>query len=110
MNWSLVLNGVLVVAVVVLVGFIAPVLIELWQISRIVKKELSPLISKLNTTIDEVNTELSRVDGIVQSAERVSKTVDSTTKAAQEVISSPLIKLVSISAGIKKALSTFGKK
>lgn len=110
MNWSLVLNGVLVVAVVVLVGFIVPVLIELWQISRIVKKELSPLISKLNTTIDEVNTELSRVDGIVQSAERVSKTVDSTTKAAQEVISSPLIKLVSISAGIKKALSTFGKK
>lgn len=110
MNWSLVLNGVLVVAVVVLIGFIVPVLIELWQIGRIVKKELSPLINKLNTTIDEINTELSRVDGIVQSAERVSKTVDSTTKAAQQVISSPLIKLVSISAGVKKALSTFGKK
>ena len=67
------------------------------------------MMAKLQITVDEVNSELARVDKIVESAENLSQTVDSTTKVAQEIISSPLIKLAALSAGIKKAFGTLSK-
>lgn len=117
MNWSLVLNTVVVIAVVVLVGFIGLVSVQLFRtlgslkkLSDEVEREIKPMAQKLQTTIDGVNQELSRVEGIVKSAEGLSKKVDATTKVAQEMISSPLIKVAALSAGIKKAVGALVKK
>ncbi len=117
MNWSTVLNTIIVLAIVTLIGFISSVLVQLFrtlgsinQIVKDVNEEVVPMAEKLQLTIDEVNTELSRVDGIVKSAEGVSRKVDATTKVAQEIISSPLIKVAALSAGVKKAFGALVKK
>lgn len=118
MNWPLVLNTALVVAAVALAVFFILVLIQLTKtlnsINEFVKeinRDVPPLLTKLQTTIDEVNDELGRVDEIVQTVQEVSEKVSVTTKIAQEIVSSPLIKVASISAGAKKAIDTLmGRK
>lgn len=118
MNWPLILNAALVLAVVALAVFFIMVLIQLTKtlssINEFVKeinRDIPPLLTKLQTTIDEVNDELGRVDEIVQTVQEVSEKVSVTTSVAQEIISSPLIKVASISAGARKAIDTLmGKK
>lgn len=118
MNWPLVLNVILVVVATALAVFFIMVLNQLTKtlssINEFVKeinRDVPPLLTKLQTTIDEVNDELGRVDEIVQSVQEVSEKVSVTSRIVQEIISSPLIKVASFSAGAKKAFDTLvGKK
>lgn len=114
MDWGVVLNIALVVLVIFGIAILAQLFRMLGSLNNLVKsinKEVSPLLTKLQTTIDDVNSELERVDEIVASVAEVSEKVQVTTRIAQEVISSPLIKLASFSAGTKKALaSLIGRK
>jgi len=50
------------------------------------------------------------VDDIVESVQEVTDKISSTTRIAQEAISSPLIKIASYSFGARKALKSFLKK
>jgi predicted PurR-regulated permease PerM len=51
--------------------------------------KLPPLIDKASTTLDEVNIEMARVDGLVTQLEEVSDRVTSTTRAASEIVGAP---------------------
>lgn len=114
MDWGIVLNIALVVLVIFAIAILAQVFRVLGNLNNLAKgvsEEIPPLLAKLQTTVDDINTELERVDEIVASVAEVSEKVQATTRLAQEVVSSPLIKLASFSAGTKKALSSLlGRK
>lgn len=71
-----------------------------------VRVETVPLMTKFQTTMDHVNTELDRVDGILTAVESMSQKANNVTKVVQEVVTSPVVKAIGIGAGAGKA---FGK-
>ncbi|MBU4241394.1 MAG: hypothetical protein KKE43_07845, partial [Actinobacteria bacterium] len=71
-----------------------------------VRVETVPLMTRLQITMDHVNTELDRVDGILTAVESMSEKVNNVTKVVQEVVTSPVVKAIGIGAGAGKA---FGK-
>lgn len=117
MNWSLIIDLILVSLVAVLVGFFA---YALWQLSKILRtlnvllkdagKTIPPLLEKFEKTLDVVKSEVERAEEIMRSVEEVSEKVSAVGHLAQEIISSPLIKLASFSAGARKAIQTFLKR
>ncbi len=52
--------------------------------------KLIPLIEKADVTVDALNAELMRVDGIVTRFEEVSDHVGTTTRAVQGVVNAPV--------------------
>jgi hypothetical protein len=72
---------------------------------------LIPLIEKASMTVDSLNVELERVDGIVAQLEEVSDTVSSTTRAAQGVMNAPVAAIVGLSERARRFTSIlFGRR
>lgn len=101
---------ILTLSAVVLVFFLSMVLYRVASILSRVDAEVTPIIKRLETTIDEVNLELARLDEIVKAGESVAEKVNATTRLAQEAIASPLIRMISLSAGVKKAFDRMAPK
>ena len=70
-------------------------------------KEFVPILSRLQTTVDEVNSELGKIDEITGSVVHVTGAIENTTSAVQSAISSPVKKMAGVSAGVSEALSSF---
>jgi uncharacterized protein YoxC len=66
---------------------------------------LPPLIDRVTTTLDSVNAELARVDGVVTQLEEVSDRVNSTTRAAQEMVEAPAAAVSGIAENIRAFFS-----
>lgn len=64
-------------------------------------ESLPALIEQASATLDTVDREMGRVDGIVSRFEDVSDTVSATTRAATEAVRVPLVKLAGVSGGVK---------
>ncbi len=75
-----------------------------------VRVETIPLITRLQTTMDHVNNELDRVDGILTAVESMSERANSATKVVQEVVTSPLVKAIGVGAGAGKAYSKWKRR
>lgn len=71
------------------------------------RERLTPLLEKADVTVDAINVELLRLDGIVTQVEEVSGTVSSTTRVASELIRSPVNKVAEVGS---KLLSAFRKR
>ncbi len=117
MSWYFIMYVVLTILAAVLVFFICMVLLRLSRTleslnSMIidVQAEITPLLSELRVTIDQVNSELNTVDEVVQSVQEMGDKVTATATVLQEIIASPLIKVVSFSAGAKKAIGSLLRK
>ena len=72
-----------------------------------VKEETVPLLSEVKTTVEGVNKELDRADGIVESTGNIIHSVERLTAVIETTVSSPLMKLVAFSAGASKAAKNF---
>lgn len=72
-----------------------------------VNHEVVPILTRLQTTVDEVNSELGKIDDITGSAVTVATTLEQTTTAVQTAISTPVKKVAAVSAGMGEAISTF---
>ena len=70
-------------------------------------REFVPILSRLQTTVDEVNSELSKIDEITGSVVQVTGAIEHTTSAVQSAISTPVKKVAGVSAGLGEALSSF---
>ncbi len=70
-------------------------------------KEFVPILSRLQTTVDEVNSELGKIDEITGSVVHVTGAIQNTTSAVQSAISSPVKKMAGVSAGVSEAVSSF---
>jgi len=69
-----------------------------------IRKEAIPLMARIETTIDHINNEMGYVDGVLKSAEKLAARANSMTQAAQSLITSPLVKVLSLGLGVQKAL------
>ncbi|HEY0637740.1 MAG TPA: DUF948 domain-containing protein [Pseudonocardiaceae bacterium] len=63
-----------------------------------------PLLAGANTTIDHVNTQLSRVDGVTANARAVSANVSTLTALFTATLGGPLVKAAAFSYGVNRAL------
>lgn len=69
-----------------------------------IRKEAVPLMGKFETTMDHINDEMGYVDGILRSGEKLAERVNSMTRALQQVVTSPLVRILSLGVGVQRAL------
>ncbi len=76
-----------------------------------IRDETVPLLGEVKTTVQSVNKELDRADGLLESAGNIAKTAERLTSTVEKAVSSPLTKVIAFSAGAAKAAKKFaGKK
>ncbi|MCP3801261.1 DUF948 domain-containing protein [Allokutzneria sp. A3M-2-11 16] len=63
-----------------------------------------PLFTGANTTLNHVNTQLERVDGITANARAVSGNVSALTSLFTATLGGPLVKAAALSYGVSKAV------
>ncbi len=68
------------------------------------RSETIATVTELRRTVELATGELERVDHILDSAERITGTVDSTSRLTHRALAPPLIKSVSFFAGSARAL------
>lgn len=73
---------------------------------RRARENSDPLFTGANTTLDHVNTQLQRVDGITANARAVSSNVSALTSLFTATLGGPLVKTAAFSYGVSKALKS----
>jgi ABC-type transporter Mla subunit MlaD len=108
MDTASVLGILLTVLAIALVAFAIYVLVIVLRLARElhaataeVRTKLVPLIDKADVTLDLMNAELLRVDGIVSNIEQVSGAVSS----ASDVIRGPVNVVQKLGMGLARAFS-----
>jgi predicted PurR-regulated permease PerM len=102
-----------VVGTLVVIGFFVAFLGLLRTLRRLtesieeLRAHVVPLAGQWRQTVDQANAELTRVDGLITSAESVSQTVDSASRLAYLALSNPVIKLLAFTSGTGAALRRF---
>jgi hypothetical protein len=94
------------IAVVVLIFAV----LELTRATRALRETVEelqaqtlPVVQSLRSTVDAANAELDRVDGLLQTAETVTATVDSASRLAYLALSNPVIKVLAFLSGTGRA-------
>jgi hypothetical protein len=75
-----------------------------------VHDETVPLLVDVHTGVVQTNQELKRVDGLIDRAESISGTVDSTSKLAYKLFANPAVKIIAVGAGGARALRQLRKR
>ncbi len=115
MSLNTVLQIVLSISIIAMIAFVIVVLNQMRKtllsvddLAKSVNSELIPLIIKAQITLEEVNTELERVDGIVTSFKEVSDKVQNSTDiakgVAKKVVSTPAMGLAGVVSGARAVL------
>jgi hypothetical protein len=95
-----------VVAVVLLVLIVVAVNKTLTSLRLTIeqfRRETLPVVDELHRTVTTANTELARLDGLLDSATSVTATVDSASHLAYLAFSNPVIKAMALATGTAKA-------
>jgi len=71
------------------------------------RKETVPLLGEVRVTVTDVNRELDRVDGTLDSVARITKTVERVTGLFEQAMSGPLVKIAAAGAGLGRAVRRF---
>jgi hypothetical protein len=69
------------------------------------RQETVPLLREVKTTVEKTNRELDRVDAMLVNANEIVGRVEKLSGLAQEAAGSPLVKIISFGAGIRKGMS-----
>ncbi len=64
-----------------------------------------PLLDKAGRTLDNVNTEIVKVDDIVTQIEEVSDRVGATTRTAQEIVGAPVAAVMGLGDRVRRVVS-----
>jgi uncharacterized protein YoxC len=86
----------------VLVGTVA-VLQSTKTLIDSMREETVPLLREVKGSVERTNRELDRVDGMLESAGVVMGRVEKLSGLVEQAAASPLVKIISIGAGIRKA-------
>lgn len=63
-----------------------------------------PLLTDVHTAVRQANGDLARVDGLLETAESITGTVDSASRLAYAAFSNPLLKVVAFATGTTRAV------
>ncbi|HVE46352.1 MAG TPA: DUF948 domain-containing protein [Acidimicrobiales bacterium] len=98
------------VAVIIAVGVLVAVS-SLTRTLRVVRttvedlnRQAQPILADMRTAVATANTELARVDEIIDRAESIGGTVDSASRLAYLAFSNPIIKAVALGSGTSRAV------
>ena len=69
------------------------------------RQETVPLLREVKTSVEKANREIDRVDTRLVSANDILGRVEKVTALAQEAASSPLVKVISFGAGLRKGVN-----
>ena len=69
------------------------------------RDETVPLLREIKTTVEKTNQDIDRVDTMLASAGSVMGRVERISGLVEEVAAGPLVKLISIGAGLRRAVS-----
>jgi uncharacterized protein YoxC len=96
--------AVLMLALVIVVLKLARTMAITNGILDDIRKEALPLMGRIQTTMDHINNEMGYVDGMLKSAEKLATRANYMTQTAQSLITSPLVRVLSLGLGVQKAL------
>lgn len=68
-----------------------------------VRRATVPLLTDVHTAVRQANGDLIHVEGLLETAESISGTMDSASRLALAAFSSPLVKLTALATGTSKA-------
>jgi uncharacterized protein YoxC len=112
-DWALI---ILAAAWAALVLFLCIVLLNTYNVLTSTKllidgirQETVPLLTEVRNSVVKTNREIDRVDGMLQSADKIVGRVERISKLAEQVVAGPLVKLVGLGAGLRTAASRFRK-
>jgi len=104
-------------AFAVLVAFVGAMLAHINGILDSVRRqvdergdEVGSALREATRTIEGVNKEIGRVDGIVESTGNIVRSVERVSSVVEQAVSSPLIKVAAAGAGLSRALKRSKKK
>ena len=113
MDWTAILEAALSFFLVVTALALAYMLLKVGgTFSRLnvflkrLDEEVIPLLTKLQVTLDEVNSNLEKADDMMGSLVDVTDSVESTTRAGQMAVTTPVKKVAGFSSGVSQAIST----
>lgn len=69
------------------------------------REETIPLLREVKTSVEKTNREIDRVDIMLDSANQIVGRVEKLSGLVEEAASSPLVKLISFGAGVRKGFS-----
>ena len=72
-------------------------------------ESLIPMVEKLNDTITHLNTEVGSITDLTQSISSIVEQLEKIIRLARILVTSPLVKLISASAGLISGLGKTGK-
>ena len=67
------------------------------------REETVPLLREVRGSVERTNREIDRIDGILERVDRLSGLIE-------QAAASPLVKIISVGAGLRKGASRFKKK
>jgi uncharacterized protein YoxC len=69
--------------------------------------EVLPVISKMGTTVDHVNAQMEKVDGITDSAVDAADSADTAVRAVSFAVTRPVQKASGLAAGVNHGIADF---
>jgi hypothetical protein len=73
-----------------------------------IREETVPLLTEVKGSVERTNRELDRVDGMLVSAGEIVARVSRISGLVEQAASGPLVKIISVGAGLRKAAGRFG--
>jgi uncharacterized protein YoxC len=74
------------------------------------REETVPLLREVKGSVERTNGHLDRVGGVLDSVGGIVGRVERFTALVEQAASSPIVKVISMGAGMKKAADTFGRR
>lgn len=100
---------VLVVFMVVTLVRLRSTLVSLEAMVDDLHRSTVPVLEELKETVNTVNVELERIDGIMISAESVASSASNLADVVSTAVSNPLVKGIAFLAGVTAAARRFRK-
>ena len=76
----------------------------------VMREETVPLLREVKGSLERTNRELDRVDVVLEGTGEIVGRVRRISGLVEEAVSGPLVKLISIGVGVRKATSRFGRR
>jgi hypothetical protein len=74
------------------------------------REETVPLLREVKGSVERTNGHLDRVGGVLDSVGGIVGRIERFTGLIEHAASSPIVKVISMGAGMRKAADTFGRK
>jgi uncharacterized protein YoxC len=102
-----VLTAIAVVFLCIALASLTKTMRTLRETVELLRRETLPVVANMQSTVNQANAELERVDTLLGTAESISATVDSASRLAYLALSNPVIKVMAVGAGTARAARRF---